>query len=91
MPKVFNREQRRAIEHDPSSIQELQCALDGLKKGVVRGVDRLLAEAYQRLPLPVKGHLAARLWQIVTGTIPIPPEGANLVHPLYKKGIWAEA
>ena len=35
VPRVFNREQRRAIEHDPFSISELQRALDRLKKGVV--------------------------------------------------------
>ena len=54
------------------------------------GVDGLLAEAYQRLTLPVKRRLAARLWDIVTGATPIPPEWANLVHPLYEKGDWAQ-
>ena len=54
------------------------------------GVDDLLAEAYQRLTLPVKRRLAARLWDIVTGATPIPPEWANLVNPLYKKGDWAQ-
>ena len=49
-----------------------------------------LAEAYQRLTLPIKRRLAARLWDIVTGATPIPPEWANLVHPLYKKGDWAQ-
>ena len=33
VPRVFNREQRRVIEHDPFSISELQRALDRLKKG----------------------------------------------------------
>ena len=90
VPRVFNREQGRAIEHDPFSISELQCALDRPKNGVVPGVDGLPAEAYQRLTLPVKHRLAARLWDIVTGATPIPPEWANLVHPLYKKGDWAQ-
>ena len=54
------------------------------------GVDGLPAEAYQRLTLPVKRRLAARLWEVVTGTAPIPPEWANQVHPLYKKGDWAQ-
>ena len=54
------------------------------------GVDGLPAEAYQRLTLPVKRRLAARLWDIVMGTIPIPPEWATLVHPLYKKRDWAQ-
>ena len=86
VPRVFNREQRRAIEYDPFSISELQPALDRLKEGVLPGVDGLPAEAYQRLTLPVKRRLAARLWDIVTGATPIPPEWANMVHPLYKNG-----
>ena len=90
VPKVFDPEQRRAIQHDPFSISELQRALDRLKKGVVPGVDGLPAEAYQRLTLPVKRRLAARLRNMVTGTTPIPPEWANLVQPLYKKGDWAQ-
>ena len=57
---------------------------------VVPGFKGLPAEAYQRLTLPVKRRLAARLWDIVTGTIPIPPEWASLVHPLYTKGDWAQ-
>ena len=61
MPKVINRKQRGAIEHDPSSIPELQRALDRLKKGVVPGMDGLSVEAYQCLKLPVKCRLAASL------------------------------
>ena len=90
VPRVFNREQRRAIEHDPFSISELQRAIDRLKRGVVPGVDGLPTGAYERLTLPVKRRLAARLWDIVTGATPVPPEWANLVHPLYKKGDWAQ-
>ena len=86
VPRVFNREQRRAIKHDPFSISELQRALNRLKKGVVPGVDGILAKAYQRFTLPVKCRLAARVWDVVTGAPPIPPDRANLVHPLYKKG-----
>ena len=55
------------------------------------GVDGLPAEAYQRLTLPVKRRLAARLWEFAKGTTPVPPEWANLVHPLYKKGDWAQS
>ena len=88
MPKVFDREQRHAIIHDSLSISELQRDLDRLKMGDVPGIDGLLAEAYQCLSLPVKRPLAARLWDIVTGTTFIPPEWANLVHPFYKKGEW---
>ena len=54
------------------------------------GVDSSPAEASQRLTLPVKRCLAARLWDIFTGTTHIPPEWANLVHPLYKKGDCAQ-
>ena len=90
VPRVFNREQRHTIEHDPFSISELQRALNRLKKGVVPGVEGLPAGAYQHVTLPIKRRLAARLWDILTGTTPIPPEWANLVHPLYKKGDWAQ-
>ena len=90
VPRVFNWEQRRAMEHDPFSISELQRALDRLKKEAVPGVDGLPAEAYQRLTLPGKRRLAARLWDIVTGATPIPPEWANLLHPLYQKGDCAQ-
>ena len=56
----------------------------------MEGVDSLPAEACQRLTPPVKRRLEARLWDVVTGTTPIPPEWANLVHPLYKKKDWAQ-
>ena len=90
VPRVFNREQRRAIKHDPFSISEPQRALDCLNKGVVPGVDGLPAEAYRPLNLPVKRRLAARLWDMVTDATPIPLEWANLVHRRYKKGVWAQ-
>ena len=48
-------------------------APDRSKKWVVPGVDGLPAEAYQRLTLLVKRPLAARLWDTVAGTTPIPP------------------
>ena len=90
VPRVLNREQRPAIEHDTFSISELQRALSRLKKGVVPGVDSLPAEAYQSLTLSVKQGLAARLWDSVMGATSFPPEWANLVHPLNKKGDWAQ-
>ena len=52
------------------------------------GQDGLPAELYRRLPLNQKRHLAARLWDIAIGRTNVPPEWANLVHPLYKKGNW---
>ena len=39
VPKVFNREQWRAIQNNHFSIPELQSALDRLKKEVVSGLD----------------------------------------------------
>ena len=59
------------------------------KKGVLPGIDGP-AEVYQRLTLPVKGRLAACLCDIVRGTTSISPEPANLVHPPYSKGDWAQ-
>ena len=52
-------------------------------------MDGLPAELYHRLPLNLKRHLAARLWDIAIGKTDVPPDWANLVHPLYKKGNWA--
>ena len=52
-------------------------------------MDGLPAELYRRLPLILKRHLAARLWDIAIGKTDVPPDWANLVHPLYKKGNWA--
>ena len=46
-------------------------------------------ELYRRIPLHLKGHLAEGLWDIAIGRVDIPPDWANLVHPLYKKGDWA--
>ena len=37
----------------------------------------------------LKRHLAARLWDIAIGETDVPPKWASLVHPLYKKGDWA--
>ena len=51
-----------------------------------RGVDGLPAGLYRRLPLNLKRHLAARLWDIAIGKTDVSPYRANLVHPLYKKG-----
>ena len=60
-----------------------------LQPGKTPGVDGLPAELYRRLPLNLKRHLAERLWDIVIGKTDVPPDWANLVHPLYEKGDWA--
>ena len=86
LPTLFNRHQRRAIHNTPFTLPELDRALRKLSAGKTPGVDRLPAEACPRLPLPLRRHLKARLWDIAIGRTPIPPEWANLVHPLYKKG-----
>ena len=52
-------------------------------------MDGLPAELYSGLPLNLKRHFAARLWDIAIGKTDVPPDCANLVHPLYKKGDWA--
>ena len=63
--------------------------LQKLKPGKTPGMDSLPAEVYCRLPLNLKRHLTAFLWDIAIGRTDIPPDLGNLVHPLYKKGNWA--
>ena len=77
------------MHRTPFTIRELDEVLYKLQPGKTPGMDRLLAELYRRLPLSLKRHLAARLWDIVIGKTDVPPNWANLVHPLYKKGDWA--
>ena len=60
-----------------------------LKPGKTPGVDGLAAELYRRLSLHFKRHLAARLRDIAIERLETPPDWAILVHPLYKKGNWA--
>ena len=64
-------------------------SLSKLQPGKTPGVDGLPAKLYRRLPLNLKRHLAARLWDIAIGKTDVPPDWANLVHPLYQKGNWA--
>ena len=86
LPKLYNRTQRRDMHRTPFTIRELNEVLYKLQPGKTQGVDRLPAELYRRLPLNLKRHLAARLWDIAIGKTDVPPDWANLVHPLYKKG-----
>ena len=90
VPRVFNREQRRAIEHDPFSISELQRALDRLKKG---GRARRRRSTGRGVPTP---HLAH---QAPPGSPPVGHRHGHHAHPplvgqpgppLYKKGDWAQ-
>ena len=72
----------------PVTIRELDEVLYKLQRGKTAGVDGFPAELYRRLPLNLKRHLAARLWDIAIRKTDVPPDWANLVHPLYKKGNW---
>ena len=63
--------------------------LSKLQPAKTPGVDGLPAELYRRLPLNPKRHMAARLWDIAIGKTDVPPHWASLLHPLYKKGNWA--
>ena len=71
------------------TIREVDEVLYKLQPGRTPGLDGLPAEPYRKLPLNLKRHLAARLWDIAIGKTDVQPDWANLVHPLYKKGDWA--
>ena len=73
----------------PVAIRELDEVLYKVQPRKTPGVDGLPAELYRRLPLNLKRHLAARLWDIAIRKTDVPPDWPNLVHPLYKKGDWA--
>ena len=89
VPKHYNRTQRRDMHRTPFTILEFDEVLYKLQPGRTPGVDGLPAELYRRLPLNLRRHLAARLWDIAIGKRDVPPDWANLVHPLYKKDDWA--
>ena len=83
LSRVFNHAQRRQLEKRPFSIHEVRKAIHSLWQHKTPGYDGLPAEAYCHLP----AHLL--LWDIVMGQTPLPPDWANVVRPLYKKGDWA--
>ena len=89
LAKLYNRKQQRDMHRTPFTIRELDEVLYKLQPEKTPGVDRLPAELYRSLPLNLKRHLAARLWDIAIGKTDVPPDWANLVHPLYEKGDWA--
>ena len=89
LPKLYNRTQRRDTHRTPFSIWKLDEVLYKLQPRKTLGVDGLAAELYCSLPLYLKWHLAACPWDIAIGKTDIPPDEGNLVHPLYKKGDWA--
>ena len=89
LPKLYNRTQRLNMHRTPFTIREIDEVLYKLQPGKTPGLDGLPAELYRRLPLNLKRHLTRRLWDIAIGKTDVPPDWANLVHPLYKKGNWA--
>ena len=89
LPNLYNRTQRRDMHRIAFAIPELNEVLYKLQPGKTQGVDGLPAELYGRLPLNLKRHLAVRLWDIAIGKKDVPHDWVNLVHPLYKKGDWA--
>ena len=91
LSKLCNLTQRRKIHHMPLTLQELNEVLHKLNLEKIPGVDGLPAELYRRLPRNLKRHVTARLWDIAMGRTDMPPDWASLVHPLYKKGNWANS
>ena len=88
VPRVFNHAQRGQLEKRPSTIHEVRKAIQSLRQHKSPGYDGLPAEAYYHLPAVLLRILAHCLWDIVTGQTPLPPDWANVVRPLYKKGDW---
>ena len=89
LPRVLNHAQRRKVEKRVFTIHEVRKAMHSLRQHQTPGYDGLPAEAYYHLPAHLLCILAGRLWDIVTGQTPLPPDWANVVRPLYKKGDWA--
>ena len=78
VPRVFNQEQRRAIEHDPFSIAELQRAVDRLKKGVVPRVEVYRPKRTNASPCPSNAA-----WQPACGTSSRAPRPSPLSGPTW--------
>ena len=89
LPQVFHHAQRRQLEKRPFTIHEVRKAIHSLRQHKTPGYNGLPAEAYYHLPAHLLRILAHRLWDIVTGQTPLPPDWANVVCPLYKQGDWA--
>ena len=70
------------------TIRELDEVCRKLNPGKTLRLDGLAAELYRRLPLNLKRHVTARLLGIAIRRTDIPPDRANRIHPLYKKGDW---
>ena len=88
-PQVFNHAQRRQLEKRLLTIHEVRRAIHSLPQHKTKGYDGLAAEASYHLPAHLLRILAHRLWVIVTGQTPLPPDWAYFVRTRYKKGDWA--
>ena len=89
LPQIFNHAQRRQLEKRPFTIHKVRKATHSLRKHKTPGYGGLPTEACYHLPAHLLRPLAQRLWDIFTGQTPLPPDWANVVRPLYKKGDWA--
>ena len=83
---VFNQAQRRKLEKGPFTIHEVRKAIHNPRQHKTPGYNGLPAEAYYHLPADLLCLLAQRLWDIVAGHTPPPPDWAKVVRPLYKRG-----
>ena len=84
LPKLYNLSQQRDMHRTPFTVPELDEMLYKLQRKETPGVARLLAGLYRRLTLSTKRHLAAQMWDIAIGKTHVPPDWANLIHPLYE-------
>ena len=89
IPQVLNHAKWRTLEKRPLTIHEVRKAIHCFRQHKTPGYDGLPAEAYYHLPAQLLRILTHLLWDIVTGQTPLPPDRANVVRPLYKKGDWA--
>ena len=86
LPQVFDHAQRRQLDKRPFTLDEVRRAIHSLRQHKNPGYDGLPAEAYYHPAAHLLRILARRLWDIFTGQTPLPPDWANVVRPLYKKG-----
>ena len=89
LPQVFIHTHRRQLEKRPFTIDEVRKFIHSHRHQKTPGYDGLPAEAYCHLSAHLLRILAHRLWDIVTGHTPLPPDRGSVVRPLYKKGDWA--
>ena len=74
LPQVFNHAQRRQLEKSTFTIHKVRKAIHSLRQHNTPGYDGLPAEAYYHLPAYFLCLLLERLWDIVTGLTPLPPD-----------------